>query len=100
LLLLLVVAAVHTGALAIGYFAARAVAIAPADAAAVGIAGSQKTLMVGLLIAALDPTFGIGILSLVVYHVLQLLIDTPAADWLRRRHASAAPTEDDTAAVT
>lgn len=83
-LLILSVAMVHTGALAVGYAAARGLRIAQPEAAAVGIAGSQKTLMIGLHMA-ISQGFGIGVLSLVLYHVLQLMIDTVAADAMRRR---------------
>ena len=49
---------------------------------AVGIAGSQKTLMVGLDIA-ITYVGGLAILPMVVYHVAQLLADTVIADRLR-----------------
>ena len=49
---------------------------------AVGIAGSQKTLMVGLDIA-ITYVGGLAILPMVVYHVGQLLADTLIADKLR-----------------
>jgi len=81
-------AAVHTGALVFGLAAARGLGIARPEAIAVGFAGSQKTLMVGLHIA-LGARFGIGVLPLVVYHVLQLMIDTIAADLLKRRGTGA-----------
>jgi len=76
--------AVHLGALVFGFSAARGLGIARPEAIAVGFAGSQKTLMVGLHIA-LGAKFGIGVLPLVVYHVLQLMVDTVAADMLKRR---------------
>lgn len=101
LLLILAVALVHTGALALGYGAARVLRIAQPEAAAVGIAGSQKTLMIGLHLA-ISQGFGIGLLSLVVYHVLQLMIDTVATDLLRRR-GSRVPTasvDEDSAVIT
>lgn len=45
----------------------------PATQIAVGIAGSQKTLMVGLQIA-LDC--GVSVLPMIIYHVGQLMVDT------------------------
>ena len=48
---------------------------------AVGISGSQKTLMVGLQVC-LD--LGITILPMVAFHVAQLLVDTLIADRMRQ----------------
>jgi sodium/bile acid cotransporter 7 len=50
------------------------------DALAVGFAGSQKTLMIGLLIC-LD--LGVLVIPIVLYHVSQLIVDTLFADHLR-----------------
>jgi sodium/bile acid cotransporter 7 len=50
------------------------------DRIAVGIAGSQKTLMVGL---QMGLEIKLSILPIVVYHVGQLLLDTIIADRLR-----------------
>jgi predicted Na+-dependent transporter len=61
---------------------------------AAAIAGSQKTLPVGLLILA-DPALSarpmpfLGI-PLLVYHAVQLLADGWLADWLRKGPASRA----------
>ena len=52
---------------------------------AVGIAGSQKTLMVGLDIA-ISYFGGLAILPMVVYHFIQLMADTVIADWLQFRN--------------
>ena len=52
---------------------------------AVGIAGSQKTLMVGLDIA-ISYFGGLAILPMVVYHFIQLFADTVIADRLRSRN--------------
>jgi solute carrier family 10 (sodium/bile acid cotransporter), member 7 len=73
------VLALHLAALFAGFRIARGVGIARPDAQAVGIAGSQKTLMVGLEIAV-EYYGGLAILPLVVYHVAQLLVDTVIAD--------------------
>ncbi len=71
----------HLTLLACGYGLAVLVGLVREDCIAVGIAGSQKTLMVGLQ-AALDC--GLLILAMVVYHVGQLLVDTIIADYWRR----------------
>jgi sodium/bile acid cotransporter 7 len=51
------------------------------DRIAVGISGSQKTLMVGLQVAIASQLL---ILPMVVYHVGQLIVDTIIADRWRR----------------
>lgn len=54
----------------------------PATQIAVGISGSQKTLMVGLQIA-LDC--GVSVLPMIIYHVGQLMIDTVIVQrWAKR----------------
>lgn len=61
----------------------------PATQIAVGIAGSQKTLMVGLQIA-LDC--GVSVLPMIIYHVGQLMIDTVIVQrWAKRNR----PLSDD-----
>jgi len=62
----------------------RAAGLPREDWIAVGIAGSQKTLMIGLVMAlALD--LGIGMLPMIGYHAVQLIIDTIVADRLAAR---------------
>jgi sodium/bile acid cotransporter 7 len=53
------------------------------DAVAVGFAGSQKTLMIGLLIC-LD--LEVLVIPIVLYHASQLIVDTLFADYLRTRN--------------
>ncbi len=67
----------HLAMLACGYGLAGLLRLKREDRIAVGIAGSQKTLMVGLQVA-LDC--GLLILPMVAYHVGQLLADTVIAD--------------------
>ena len=73
LLTLVYAAGVHTAALAIGYFSAPLFGIARPQQLGIAIAGSQKTLMVGLQLALAS---GVSVLPMVMYHVSQLLIDT------------------------
>jgi len=68
----------------LGFLLGHAAGMAREDWIAVGIAGSQKTLMVGLQIAV-QYFGGLTVLPMVTYHVLQLLIDTIIADGLRAR---------------
>ena len=78
----------HVTSLVLGWKLAARWKLPAPDAAAVAIAGSQKTLMVGLSLAM---DLGSSILPLVTYHVAQLFVDTWIADrWLRpfvKQHA-------------
>lgn len=73
---------VHALMLLFGLRVSRWARLPRADAIAVGFAGSQKTLMVGLEVCA---QLGVTMLPMVTYHVGQLLIDTVVADRLRRQ---------------
>ncbi|MDA0660728.1 MAG: bile acid:sodium symporter [Planctomycetota bacterium] len=75
-------ASLHVLGLVAGFTLGRVTRLAREEWIAVGIAGSQKTLMVGLQIA-LEYFGGLTILPMVTYHVSQLLIDTLVADRLR-----------------
>ena len=66
----------------IGFRSARWLGFARPQQIAVGMAGSQKTLMVGLDIA-ISYFGGLAILPMVAYHFLQLTADTVIADKLR-----------------
>ncbi|QDU98271.1 bile acid:sodium symporter family protein [Lignipirellula cremea] len=82
LMMVVAVQVVHVTMLFVGYLLARLAGM-PRDAQiAVAVAGSQKTLMVGLMVGVQT---GITILPMVVYHVSQLLIDTFVVDWWRKR---------------
>ena len=65
--------AVHTLALFGGWWISGAMGLAREDRVAVAIAGSQKTLMIGLQIAI---DCGVSMLPMILYHVGQLVIDT------------------------
>jgi len=80
-LMIVGVVAVHLVLLFTGLNVARLLGMEHADRAAVAIAGSQKTLMVGIYVAL---EFGpLAILPMIAYHASQLLVDTLIADWLR-----------------
>ena len=82
LAMVLLAAGVHLAALYLGLFAARAARMTEPQRRAVGIAGSQKTLMVGLQIAI---DCGVSMLPMIAYHVSQLVLDTVIADrWAGR----------------
>ena len=81
---------VHLAMLWLGIFLAGRLRLPREDRIAVGISGSQKTLMVGLQVA-LDC--GILILPMVIYHVGQLIVDTMIAD--RWRAADTPPVDGD-----
>ncbi|MCA9246809.1 MAG: bile acid:sodium symporter [Planctomycetales bacterium] len=82
--MLAVVVAVHLAALGLGHLLALLARTDRADRIAIGFAGSQKTLMVGLDLG-LQYFGGLTILPMVAYHVCQLLADTLIADRLRKQ---------------
>jgi sodium/bile acid cotransporter 7 len=77
-----VVAAVHLVLLFAGFYLAQFLGLGRPDAIAVGIAGSQKTIMVGLYVALAFGPF--AVLPMVAYHAAQLIIDTLVADYWRQ----------------
>ena len=81
LVMAVAVLAIHTVGVWLGHVVGRAAGIARPERIAIGFAGSQKTLMVGLYIVV---TYfgGLAILPMVVYHVGQLIVDTVIADRL------------------
>jgi sodium/bile acid cotransporter 7 len=86
--LILTAAGVHVAALAVGVISARLLKMPRASQIAVGIAGSQKTLMVGLQIAI---DCGVSVIPMLVYHLSQLSIDTIIADRWRRSSVDEEP---------
>jgi len=91
--MIVIVIVLHLATLLAGFGLGRLIRLDRPDWIAVGIAGSQKTLMVGLYIG-LEQDLGVGILPMLVYHAAQLLIDTAVADWLGRdRRPTAEPGE-------
>jgi sodium/bile acid cotransporter 7 len=88
--LIVVVLTLHLCVLAAGWWLAGAFGIRRPARIAVAIAGSQKTLMVGLHVAT---TYfgGLTVLPSVVYHVGQLAIDTLVADYLARHRPPVSP---------
>ena len=78
-LLVSVCAGVHVAALLVGLLIAKQTGCKRSHQIAVGIAGSQKTLMVGLQIAI---EVSVSVVPMLVYHLSQLIIDTIiAAKW-------------------
>jgi sodium/bile acid cotransporter 7 len=73
---------VHLVSFFVAIAASKRLGHEPATQIAVGISGSQKTLMVGLQIA-LDC--GVSVLPMIIYHVGQLMIDTVIVQrWVKR----------------
>lgn len=82
-LLLASVIGVHCILLWLGWRLSRWLGFSYAETLAVALAGSQKTLPVGLEVA---PHFGgLAVLPIVVYHVTQLVIDTVLIERMRDR---------------
>jgi sodium/bile acid cotransporter 7 len=86
--MLAAVATVHVAALFGGFALGRIVGLDRENWITVGIAGSQKTLMIGIQIAIAE-NWGLGILPMVAYHASQLLIDTVVADRLSAKKDAA-----------
>ena len=81
--MLMAVTGLHVGLFAIGLALSYLAGFEKADQSAVAMAGSQKTLMIGM-----DVALGFGglpILPMVAYHAVQLVLDTLLARWLRDR---------------
>jgi sodium/bile acid cotransporter 7 len=93
--MLLMCLLVHVVGLAAGWYGGGVWQLAPEDRIATAIAGSQKTLPVGLLIAtnpsvvSADAPF--VTFPLLFYHAIQLVLDTAIADAWRARRATTAP---------
>ena len=85
--MLLSAATLHTSMLWLGQGIGQLMGLPRADWIAVGFAGSQKTLMIGLQVALMVGG-GLTVLPMVAYHVIQLMIDTVIADRLSRDEAS------------
>lgn len=81
LAMLVLATLVHLTALGAAIAVARARGLTRAQQIAVGIAGSQKTLMVGLEIAI---GFGASVLPMIGFHVSQLIVDTIVVDRWRQ----------------
>lgn len=79
--MILAVLAIHLLLFAGGWWGGALLGQPQADRLAVAIAGSQKTLMVGLYIALTID--GLVVLPMVAYHVIQLFADTVLVDRLR-----------------
>lgn len=80
--LILAAAAVHILTLYLGIVFARCLKMKRSNQIAIGIAGSQKTLMVGLQIAI---DCGVSVVPMLVYHICQLVIDTIVAEHWKER---------------
>ena len=83
LAVLLAVILIHCLALYGGIGSARGAGLGRESQIAVGIAGSQKTLMIGLQIAI---DCGVSVVPMIAYHLSQLVIDTIVADRWKRRN--------------
>lgn len=79
--LLVAVLALHLLLFSAGWFGSQAFGVRPADGLAAAIAGSQKTLMIGLDVAI--GFGGLAILPMVAYHIVQLVVDTLLVEKLR-----------------
>jgi predicted Na+-dependent transporter len=92
----------HLAALFTGLLGGRALGFVRADCIAVGFGCSQKTLPVALFLfdRYYRDAYPLAAVSLVLYHVGQLLVDTLIADWLARKRASQETPATDTKACS
>ena len=74
---------VHLLALFVGVLLGKLARLDRGQQIAVGIAGSQKTLMVGLQITI---DLGVSVVPMLIFHVGQLSLDTLVAHWWRGRN--------------
>ena len=79
--MIVVVVFLHVGAWWVSFDVANRLKFPRRDAIACAFSGSQKTLKVGL-VAAIDLKF--SVIPLVIFHAIQLTIDTFFADWLKK----------------
>ena len=75
-------ALVHMAVFWSGIWLAGVIRLPRDEQIAVGFAGSQKTLMIGLSVAI---NLGMSIIPIVAYHAIQLIVDTVFADRIRSR---------------
>src|SRR5262249_29507311 len=90
-LMVAIVLTVHVVVLVCGILLARGLRFTPENQIAVGLAGSQKTLMVGLQISL---ELGVSVLPMITYHVGQLLIDTIVVDRWRQVYRGREPARE------
>ena len=79
---LFAVNAIHLSALFFGFWTAKALGFGRKEQIAIGIAGSQKTLMVGLNTAV---EINRSILPMLLFHICQLVFDTIIADRWKKK---------------
>ncbi len=88
--------ALHTIVLAAGWWLSDRLQFSRSQKIAVAIAGSQKTLMIGLKLAV---DCGVSILPMVIYHVGQLIIDAALVERWSKRSASTELAAENTGVV-
>lgn len=85
IVLIATVVTVHLITLALAHLLGSTIGVDRPDRIAAGFSGSQKTLLVGVQVAAEYASVfgGLALLPMVIFHVSQLLVDTFIADRLR-----------------
>lgn len=79
--LVLVGSLLHCVVLTIGFLLSKALGFSRPNQIAVSFSGSQKTLMIGLLVCI---QLNVSLIPMVIYHAAQLTIDTFVADRFRK----------------
>lgn len=85
----------HAAAMTVGLAGSRGFGFSPPDAAAVAFASSQKTLPIGIYVAAEFAGQGVpfAVFPMIMYHASQLFIDTLVADRMASRSHAGPPTQ-------
>jgi solute carrier family 10 (sodium/bile acid cotransporter), member 7 len=80
----LICTGIHAVGLVAGFCAATGLRFPKPERVAIAIAGSQKTLPIGLLIIRTSfPTFPLSVVPMLSYHILQLVVDSFVATWMK-----------------
>ncbi len=77
IVLTVVCLAIHVASMFVGWSIATVAHCDRSDRIAVAIAGSQKTLIVGITVAT---SAGVAVLPMILYHTVQMIFDTLMAD--------------------
>lgn len=81
----IILISVHVSVFWLGIFIAKVIGLPRPKQIAVGFAGSQKTLMIGLSTAV---NLGFNIIPIVMYHSLQLIVDAVFAERLKEKESA------------
>ena len=85
----------HLTAMVVAWWGSGAAGFSEDDRRACVMAGSQKTLPIGILVSQ-STGMPLSLLPMLMYHASQLFVDTWVADWLTRRTADTSERQPET----